>query len=52
MSGATEAAESSPFLLLDTLKKAANVLREAGLPFALAGGGAAYARGGARVGPS
>ncbi|HUN32598.1 MAG TPA: nucleotidyltransferase family protein [Trebonia sp.] len=37
---------STPFLLLDTLKKAAMVLREAGLPFALAGGVAAYARGG------
>jgi hypothetical protein len=32
--------------LLDTLKKAAAVLRDAGLPFALAGGAAAYARGG------
>lgn len=31
--------------MLDTLKKAAAVLRDAGLPFALAGGGAAYARG-------
>jgi hypothetical protein len=40
-------AEGSPLLLLDTLKKAATVLREAGLPFALAGGGAAYARGAA-----
>jgi hypothetical protein len=37
---------STPFQLLDTLKKAAMVLREAGLPFALAGGTAAYARGG------
>ncbi|HEX8008862.1 MAG TPA: nucleotidyltransferase family protein [Trebonia sp.] len=40
------AAESSPFLLLETLRKSANVLRDAGLPFALAGGCAAYARGG------
>jgi hypothetical protein len=37
---------STPFQLLDTLKKTAMVLREAGLPFALAGGTAAYARGG------
>jgi len=37
---------STPFLLLDTLKKAAMALRDAGLPFALAGGVAAYARGG------
>lgn len=37
----------SPFPLLDTLRKAASVLRAAGLPFALAGGGAAYARGAA-----
>ncbi len=37
---------SAPFPLLDTLKKAAAVLRDAGLPFALAGGGAIYARGG------
>jgi hypothetical protein len=33
-------------MLLDTLKKAATVLREAEVPFALAGGGAVYARGG------
>ncbi len=39
--------EGSPFLLIDTLKKAATVLRDQGLPFALAGGGAAYARGAA-----
>jgi hypothetical protein len=37
---------TTPFQLLDTLKKAAMVLRDAGLPFALAGGTAAYARGG------
>jgi hypothetical protein len=37
---------STPFQLLDTLKKAAMVLRDAGLPFALTGGVAAYARGG------
>lgn len=35
------------FPLLDTLKKSATVLRDAGLPFALAGGSAAYARGAA-----
>ena len=33
--------------LVDTLKRAATVLRQAGIPFALAGGGAAYARGAA-----
>ena len=33
--------------LVETLKKAATVLREAGIPYALAGGGAAYARGAA-----
>jgi BON domain len=33
--------------LVETLKKAATVLRQAGIPFALAGGGAAYARGAA-----
>lgn len=38
---------NAPFPLLDTLKKGASVLRDAGLPFALAGGGAAYARGAA-----
>ncbi|HEX9039933.1 MAG TPA: nucleotidyltransferase family protein [Trebonia sp.] len=37
----------SPFPLLDTLKRGASVLRAAGVPFALAGGGAAYARGAA-----
>lgn len=37
---------STPFQLLDTLKKSAMVLRDARLPFALAGGVAAYARGG------
>lgn len=48
MSASARALEGSPFLLLDTLKKAATILRdEAGLPFALAGGAAAYARGGA-----
>lgn len=36
-----------PDRLLQTLKRAANLLRQAGIPFALAGGGAAYARGGA-----
>jgi hypothetical protein len=33
--------------LVETMKKAATVLRQAGIPFALAGGGAAYARGAA-----
>jgi hypothetical protein len=33
--------------LVKTLKEAATILRQAGIPFALAGGGAAYARGGA-----
>ena len=47
MSTAANALEGSPFLLLDTLKKAATVLRDADLPYALAGGGAAYARGAA-----
>jgi hypothetical protein len=37
---------STPFQLLDTLKKTAMALRDARLPFALAGGTAAYARGG------
>lgn len=41
----TEIADGSPLLLLGTLKKAATVLRDEGLPFALAGGAAAYARG-------
>lgn len=45
MSGAADIAEGSPLLLLETLKKAATVLRDEGLPFALAGGAAAYARG-------
>jgi Nucleotidyl transferase of unknown function (DUF2204) len=40
-------ADLGPFPLLDTLKRAASVLRDAGLPFALAGGAAAYARGAA-----
>lgn len=47
MSGAGNAGEGSPFPLIDTLKKAATVLRDDGLPFALAGGAAAYARGAA-----
>jgi hypothetical protein len=45
MSAASNTAEGSPFLLLETLRKSATVLRDAGLPFALVGGGAAYARG-------
>jgi hypothetical protein len=36
-----------PRRLLETLKRAAAILRRAGIPFALAGGGAAYARGAA-----
>ena len=47
MSAAANAPEGSPFLLLDTLKRAATVLRDVGLRYALAGGGAAYARGAA-----
>jgi len=39
---------SQPVLpLVETLKRAATVLRETGIPFALAGGGAAFARGAA-----
>jgi hypothetical protein len=45
MSAASNTAEGSPFLLLETLRKSATVLRDAGLPFALVGGAAAYARG-------
>jgi hypothetical protein len=44
-SASLRAADSAP--LLETMKKAAGLLRAAGLPFALAGGGAAYARGAA-----
>ena len=44
-SASLRAAGSAP--LLETMKKAAGLLRAAGLPFALAGGGAAYARGAA-----
>ena len=40
-------APGMPFPLLETLKEAATVLRKSGLPFALAGGAAAYARGAA-----
>ena len=47
MSAAASVPEGPPFLLLDTLKRAATVLRDAGLRYALAGGGAAYARGAA-----
>jgi hypothetical protein len=47
VSAAANVPEGSPFLLLDTLKRAATVLRDAGLQYALAGGGAAYARGAA-----
>jgi Uncharacterised nucleotidyltransferase len=45
MSGITDVAEDSALQLIDTLKKAAGVLRDADLPYALAGGAAAYARG-------
>jgi hypothetical protein len=44
-SSSLRAAGSAP--LLAAMKKAATTLRQAGVPFALAGGGAAYARGGA-----
>jgi len=47
VSAAASVPEGPPFLLLDTLKRAATVLRDAGLRYALAGGGAAYARGAA-----
>lgn len=39
--------DNAPFPLIGTLKRAATVLRDAGVPFALAGGAAAYARGAA-----
>jgi hypothetical protein len=45
MSGSTDVAEDSSLKLIDTLKKAAGVLRDEDLPYALAGGAAAYARG-------
>jgi len=45
MSGITDVAEGSALKLIDTLKKAAGVLRDEDLPYALAGGAAAYARG-------
>lgn len=45
MSSTANVAEGPALLLIDTLKKAAGVLRDEGLPFALAGGAAAYARG-------
>lgn len=47
MSRTADIAEGSPLLLIESLKKAATVLRDEGLPFALAGGAAAYARGAA-----
>lgn len=47
MNGTANIAEGSPLLLIETLKRAATVLRDGGLPFALAGGAAAYARGAA-----
>jgi hypothetical protein len=45
MSGITDVAEGSALKLIDKLKKAAGVLRDEDLPYALAGGAAAYARG-------
>lgn len=39
--------DDSPFPLIGTLKRAATVLRDDGVPYALAGGAAAYARGAA-----
>jgi hypothetical protein len=45
MSGITDVAEGSALKLIDTLTKAAGVLRDEDLPYALAGGAAAYARG-------
>lgn len=48
MSDATSvSAGASPLALVETLKKAAAVLRDANVRFALAGGGAAYAHGAA-----
>jgi hypothetical protein len=45
MNGIANVAEDPALPLIDTLKKAAGVLRDEDLPFALAGGAAAYARG-------
>ena len=45
MSEITDVAEDSALKLIETLKKAAEVLRDKDLPYALAGGAAAYARG-------
>jgi hypothetical protein len=47
MSSTANVAQDGALKLIDTLKKAAGVLRDEGLPFALAGGAAAYARGAA-----
>jgi Uncharacterised nucleotidyltransferase len=47
MSQAAPSLDGLPYPLIATLKQAAAVLRDTGLPFALAGGGAAYARGAA-----
>src|SRR5258708_10955530 len=45
MSATGNIADGSSLLLIGTLKEAAMVLRDESLPFALAGGAAAYARG-------
>src|SRR5947209_2582642 len=47
MSSTANVTQDAALKLIDTLKKAAAVLRDEGLPFALAGGAAAYARGAA-----
>src|SRR5947209_5976260 len=47
MASSTSLRAAGSAALLETMKKAATVLRTAGLPFALAGGAAAYARGAA-----
>jgi hypothetical protein len=47
VSSTANVAPDTALKLIDTLKKAAGVLRDESLPFALAGGAAAYARGAA-----
>jgi hypothetical protein len=47
MASSTSLRAAGSAALLETMKRAATVLRQAGLPFALAGGAAAYARGAA-----
>src|SRR5207248_4124548 len=47
MASSTSLRAAGSAALLETMKRAATALRQAGLPFALAGGAAAYARGAA-----